>query len=65
MGKEADLLFTVTVWVSFWVLGEHEPLIIAFFLPVISCRNWRRPWKIKGSDWKYGTARDVDLECKR
>ena len=31
MGKEAYLLFTVTVGMPFWGLGEHEPLIIAFF----------------------------------
>ena len=65
MGKEADLMFTVTVGIPFWGFGEHEPLIITLFLPVVSWRNWRGPWKIKGSDWTYGTAISVDLECKR
>ena len=40
MGKEADLLFTVPIGMSFGVLGEHEPLIIALFLPVVYRRNW-------------------------
>ena len=35
MGKEAGLLFTVTDGMKFWGLGDHEPLIIALFLPVI------------------------------
>ena len=35
-GEEADLLFTVTVGMPFWGLVEHEPLIIALFLPVVS-----------------------------
>ena len=30
MGKEADLMFTVTIGMPFWGLGEHEPLIIDF-----------------------------------
>ena len=65
MGKEADLMFTVNFVMPFWGLGEHEPLIIDLFLPVFSCRNWRRPCKIKGSDWTYGTFRPSDLDCKR
>ena len=64
MGKESDLLFTVTVGIPFWGLGEHESLIIALFLPVVHCINLRGYWKIKGIDWKYGTSRAVDLECK-
>ena len=30
MGKEVGLLFTVTDGMTFWILGEHEPLIIDF-----------------------------------
>ena len=64
MGEEADLLFTVTVGMPFWVLGEHEPLIIALFLPVVYSRNYMESWTNKGSDWTYGTDRAVYLECK-
>ena len=65
MEKEADLLFTVTVGIPFWGLGEHEPLIIALFLPVVSFSNWRGAWTIKEIDWTYGTTRVVDLEFKQ
>ena len=65
MGKEAYLMFTVTVGMPFWGLGEYKPLIIALFLPVFSCSNWRVPWTNKGSDWTYGTARHFDLDYKR
>ena len=65
MEKEADFLFTVTVGMKFWGLGENEPLIITLFLSVVSCRNWRRHWIIKRSDWSCGTATAVDLEYKR
>ena len=41
MGKEEELLFTITVGMPFCGLGEHEPLIIALFLPVFYCCNWR------------------------
>ena len=43
MGKEADLLFTVIVGMPFWGFGEHEPLIIALFIPVVYCSNWSIP----------------------
>ena len=59
MGKEADLLFTVTVGISCWELGEHEPLIISLFLTIVSRRNWTDPWNIRGSDWKRGAVRDL------
>ena len=62
MGKEVSLLFTVTDEMPIWGLGEHEPLIIAFFLPVISCSIWRVTYKIKGSYWTSGTSIAVDLE---
>ena len=65
MGKEMEFMFKITVGMPFWGLGEHEPLIIALFVTVVSCRNWRGPWKIKGSDLTYGTSRSVDLDFKR
>ena len=65
MGKETYLLFTVTVGISCWELGEHEPLIISLFLTIVSRRNCTGPWTIRGSDWKCGAVRDLELECKR
>ena len=47
MGKEAELIFTVPVGMTFWEWGEHEPIIIALFIPVVSHINWRGPWTIK------------------
>ena len=63
--KEADLLFTVPVGNYFWTLEENETLIIALFLPIISCRNWRGPWMIKGSEWAPGKAGSVHTSFKR
>ena len=65
MGKEADFMFTVPVVFPRWGLEEHEPIIIALFLPVLSCRNWRVTWTIIKSYWTYLTARDVEFECKQ
>ena len=65
MGKEAYLLFTGTFGMSFWGLLEHEPLIIALFIPVVSYKNWRGSWTINGSDWVSGMFRDFDLEFKQ
>ena len=41
-------MITVTVGMSIWGQGEHEPLMIALFIPVVSNTNWRGPCKIKG-----------------
>ena len=51
-------------WVAGWGLGEHEHLIIALFLPIVLCRNWKVPWTIRGIDWGHGAVRDFELECK-
>ena len=64
MGKKADLLFTVPVGMPCWGLREHEPLIIALFLPIVSRRNWKCPWTIHVSDWVRGAVRYFELECK-
>ena len=58
-------MFTVTVGMPFWGLVEHEPLIIALFLPVVSCSNWMIPYTIKGNDWTSETSRVFGLESKR
>ena len=59
MWKEADLLFNFPVMIPFGGLGEHEPLIIALFLPNVSCRNWNGPWTIRGSYWGGQAVMDV------
>ena len=56
MGKEAELLFSVPMGTYFCTLEEYEPLIITFLLPIISRRNRKLPWIIKGSEWELGTT---------
>ena len=50
MVSEADLLFSVFIGVFFWVLVEHEPLIVALFLPIIKLGYRREPWTTRGSE---------------
>ena len=64
IGKEAGLLFTLLVGIPFGYLVEHEPLTIALFRTVITCRNWRVTWKIKVSYWASRTDRDIHTEFK-
>ena len=63
--KVEDLLFTVSVEMPFWGLGDHEPLIRAFFLSMVSRRNWKGPWTIRGSDWGRVTVRYFELKYKQ
>ena len=64
MGKEAELIFTVPVGMTFWEWGEHEPIIIALFLMIFSGRNWKGPWNISESYWQHGSVRYFKLEFK-
>ena len=64
MGKQVDFLFTVTVGVPCWGLGEHEPLIITFFKPIVLRRNQKVPSTISGSGQGRGAGRAFELECK-
>ena len=59
-GKEADLLFTIPVGTTFWGLEEHEPLIIALFLTIVSRRERRGLWNIRGSELAAGTVRELE-----
>ena len=51
MGKEVELMFTITVGMPIWGLGQHESLITVLFHTLVYHRNWRGTWTIKGSDW--------------
>ena len=39
--KGSIFVVTVSVVITFWDWGEHKPLIIALFLPIISISKWR------------------------
>ena len=53
LSKDADVLFTVRVGVSFWSSSQCEPLIVAIALPFVTRRvspeSWRGPWVVRGS----------------
>ena len=46
-------------------MGEHEPLIIALFLPIVPRREWRGPWNVKGSKLASGTVRSLEREHRK
>ena len=60
-----EFLFTVPVGMPCWVLVEHDLLIIAVFIPIVSRRKWKGSWTIQGIGWRRGIVRDFKLECKR
>ena len=62
MEKEADLLFAVTVGIPFWRMGEHKHLIFAVFLPIVSRRDCRGPWKIRWIELVAGTIITLERE---
>ena len=65
MGEEVDFLFTVTVGMPCWGLGEHEHLIIVLFLQIFSRSNCKGTWTIRGSDWGRGVVMPFRFECKQ
>ena len=59
MGKEANILFNVPVGMPFWVRGEHEPMLVDLFLPIITHSYWRGPCTVIGSE--LATGRVISL----
>ena len=59
MGKEADLLFNITIGMHFWGLEDHKPLIVALFIPIVSLREWRGPWNTIWAELAAGTFREL------
>ena len=64
-GEGSGIVFTVPIGSNFLGLGEHEPLIIGLFLPIVLRRKWKGPWTIQGSDWGHRTFRALEIECKQ
>ena len=50
LGKEADVLFTVPVDVSFWMAGQFDTLILAIVSPLSHVLRYTGPWLVKGTD---------------
>ena len=48
--KNADLLFTVPVQVSFWTARQFEPLILAIVLPLMHVPSYTGPWLVRGTN---------------
>ena len=62
MVKEDELLFTITIGMHFWVLEEHEPLIIDMFLPILTRRELRGPWNVRVRELITGAIRYLQQE---
>ena len=58
------MLFTVTVGMPFWVLGEHEHMIVALFLPIKKLMYWREPWTVRVSELKEVKVISLEREYK-
>ena len=43
LGKDADILMTITAGDHFWGKSQHEPLILAIILPLAYIENYRAP----------------------
>ena len=65
MVKDADIFFTILFGIPFWVLDDHEPIIVALFLPIVSRRERRGQWNIRGRKLDTGTVRELDIEFNR
>ena len=59
LSKDADLMFEVPVGTPMWPAENHEPLIIAVLLPIVTRRDWRGPWIFQGSDLSRITADEL------
>jgi hypothetical protein len=63
MTRQTDFNTTIPTGVSFWPLGEFEPLTMFVYLPLIPCS----PWSIRGTDLLAslgGELRSVRGQCE-
>ena len=60
IGKEVELMFTVTDGIPFWGLVYHETLIVALAIPVVTLSGWKRPCTVRESDLESAMVRSLD-----
>jgi hypothetical protein len=75
LNKVADLIIQVQPKEDFWGKSQHEPLLIAFYFPILPTLRKYRPWQLKGTELVDRTRRklqrmqetseSVDWSCLR
>jgi hypothetical protein len=50
LNKVADLIIQVQPNEEFWGSAQHEPLLIAFYFPILPTLPKYRPWQLKGTE---------------
>ena len=53
-------VFTVNDGIPFWGLGDHETLIVALAIPVVTLSGWKRPCTVRESDLESAMVRSLD-----
>ena len=48
LGKDADVLMTITTGDHFWDKSQHASLILAIVLPFTCVKTYRGPWVARG-----------------
>ena len=60
IGKEVDLMFTITDGIPFWGLVDHETLIVDLALPIATHSGWKGPCNVIGSDLEAAMVISLD-----
>ena len=64
LGKDADLILTVTLGEKFWGKPQHEPLIVTVVIPLSHVNDYRGPWLVKGYDEAQSLTRELSTGFK-
>jgi hypothetical protein len=65
LNKVADMILQVKPEEEFWGAAQHEPLLIAFYFPILPTQFKYRPWQLKGTELVDRTQRKVQGMQKR
>ena len=65
LGKDADLIFEIPVGSDIWPLTQHEPLVVAFVLPLEHKTKYRGPWVVKETKMPAETCDRIKAEFAR
>ena len=64
LGKDADVLMTITATDHFWDKSQHEPLILAIVLPFAYDKTHRGPWITRGLEKPESLREEFEASSK-
>ena len=60
LGKDADVLMTITARDHFWDKSQHKPLVLAIVLPFAYVEKYRGTWVARGLEEPESLRKELE-----